>query len=126
VLIAGAGEDGGRAKTALTSKPDTAIRKQGALVRFAPLSDAGLAKWVRGEATRAGKEIEDAAVELLIRASHGNRATLACELEKAICYAGDARVVSLAAVEATCSYDPEDVMFRLVDAVSARNADRAL
>ena len=29
-------------------------------------------------------------------------------------------------VEAVCSYDAEDVMFKLVDAVSQKNADRAL
>ena len=48
------------------------------------------------------------------------------ELEKAICFAGDAPYITLDMVEETCSYNPEDVMFKLVDAISNRNADRAL
>jgi DNA polymerase-3 subunit delta len=82
--------------------------------------------WVVSEAARSGKKIAAQAAARIIAAGHGSRAAISNELEKAICFAGDAPLVTLSMAEATGSFDPEDVMFKLVDAIARRNADQAL
>jgi DNA polymerase-3 subunit delta len=127
VLRAAAPEDDrGRSKTALHAKVDAAVGERGFLVHCRSLSPEALGDWVEGEARKAGKGVESEAVERLVQSANGSRIALRNELEKAICYSGDAPYITLDMVEATCSYNPEDVMFKLVDAVSQRNADRAL
>jgi DNA polymerase III subunit delta len=126
-LRVGAAEDErSRGKTILSAKLDAAIKANGAAVQFKALTENALVSWLDGEAREAGKSLDEAAALRLIQAARGERTALGQELEKAICYAGDAKHISLEMVEATCTYDPEDVMFKLVDAISQRNADRAL
>jgi DNA polymerase-3 subunit delta len=127
VLRVGAAEDEkSRGKTVLTQKLDRAIGEAGVMVQCRALSDEDLAGWVGAEAARAGKRIEPAAARHVVATGRGLRSAIANELEKAICYAGDQPVVTLAMAQATASYDPEDVMFKLVDAIVRRNADAAL
>lgn len=127
VLRAGAGEDGTRkAKTILTTALDSAIRSAGIIHECAALSAEGLIEWLIGEARRAGKDLEEDAAEGLIHAARGDRIALGNELEKAICYAGQHHVIALNDVEAVCAHDAEDMMFKLVDAVSRKDADRSL
>ena len=127
VLRAGAGEDEGfRGKTALHPKLDAAIRDSGALVRFRALGEDQLTDWVISEAGAAGKRMSETAAQLLVQLAGGNRTVLRNELEKAICFAGDSAAIDAPMVEAILSHDPQDVTFKLVDAISRRNADRAL
>jgi DNA polymerase-3 subunit delta len=127
VLRVGAAEDEkGRGKTVLTQKLDKAIGESGVMVHCRALSDEDLAEWVAAEAAKSGKRIEPAAARHVVATGRGSRAAIANELEKAICFAGDQPVVTLAMARATASYDPEDVMFKLVDAIVRRNADSAL
>ncbi len=126
-LRVAAGEDEkSRGKTILTSRLDTAIKEQGVAVQCRPLAEEDLVDWVIGEAAREGKRIAPDAARRVVAAAQGSRDAMGHELEKALCYAGDSPVVTLAMVEATCSYDPEDVMFKLVDSISRRNAEQAL
>ena len=127
VLRAGAGEDeGARGKTALHPKIDAAVKETGAVVRFKALGEEQLVDWVIREAESSGKRISDSAAQLLVQLAGGNRTVLRNELEKTICFAGDAVAIDSPMVEAILSHDPQDVTFKLVDAVSRRNADRAL
>lgn len=126
LALRAASDDDGRTKTALTPKLDAAIREHGILVRCRALVPEALADWLVAEAASAGKKLDRRAAELLARAGNGDRTALGNELEKAICYAGESSAISVSMVEAICSFDAEDVMFKLVDAVGHRNADRAI
>lgn len=124
--VSAAEDEKGRGKTVLTQKLDRVIAETGVLVQCRALSDEDLAEWVAGEAAKAGKRIEPAAARHVVATGRGSRSAIANELEKALCYAGEQPVVTLAMARATSSYDPEDVMFKLVDAIVRRNADSAL
>jgi DNA polymerase-3 subunit delta len=124
--VAAAEDEARRGKTAVSAKLDAAVKAHGALVQCKALSGQAMVDWLFIEARNAGKSLDDAAAERLIQAARGDRVAMLNELEKALCYAGDRPDITLDMVEATCSYDPEDVMFKLVDAISQRNQDRAL
>jgi DNA polymerase-3 subunit delta len=124
--VAAAEDEKSRGKTVLTTKLDNAVKAHGSTVQFKAMSEQGLMDWLEGEARAAGKTLNEEAAQRLIQAAHGERIALRNELEKAICYAGSAKHINFEMAEATCSYDPEDVMFKLVDAISQRNADRAM
>jgi len=124
--VAAAEDEKSRGKTILTAKLDAAIRARGATVQCKPLTEHDLLDWLAAQARAAGKRLGEEAGLRLIQSAHGDRTALVNELEKALCYVGDGPAITLEAVEATCSYDPEDVMFKLVDAITRRDADRAL
>jgi DNA polymerase-3 subunit delta len=126
VLVVGAEEDESGRKTILNAKLDAAIRAHGAVVSFRALTEEALREWVHRRARSAGKQIEPEAAERLALASHGDRTALRNELEKAICYSGERPSITMEDVQATGSYDPEDVMFKLVEAITLQNADRSL
>jgi len=126
-LRVGAAEDErSRGKTVLTAKLDAAIREQGILVQCRALSAEDMVDWVIAEAAQAGKQLAPDAAERIVHAGKSSRTAIANELEKAICFAGDSRAITLAMAQATSSYDPEDVMFKVVDAIVRRNADQSL
>jgi len=124
--VAATEDEGPRGKTAISPRLDAAVREHGLLIRCRRLREEELADWAVAHARRAGKELAEEAAHLLVHAARGDRHVLAAELEKALCYAGERPVVTLRDVEAVRSYDPEDAMFKLVDAVCQRNPDRAL
>jgi DNA polymerase-3 subunit delta len=124
-MVSAEEEESGR-KTILNAKLDAAVRAHGAVVSFKALSEEALREWVIRRARSAGKQIEPEAAERLILASRGDRSSLRNELEKAICYSGERSSILLEDVQATSSYDPEDVMFKLVEAITWQNADRSL
>ncbi|HXG22992.1 MAG TPA: DNA polymerase III subunit delta [Chthonomonadales bacterium] len=127
VLRVGAVEgEKGRSKTVLTAKLDEAIRSCGATVQCRALANPELLEWLTSVAAAAGKQIETNAGQRLIEAAHGDRTVLRNELEKAICFVGDAPQITLIDVDTVCSLDPEDVMFKLVDAISRQDANPAL
>ncbi len=126
VLRAGAQEEGYRSKTALHPKLDAAIKEAGAVIQFRAFGEDQLVDWAIAEARTAGKQMTEEAAQLLVQKSGANRAALRNELEKAICYAGDSASIGAKAIEAILSHNPEDVTFKLVDAISQRNPDRAL
>lgn len=124
--VAAAEDEKSRGKTILTARLDAAVRAHGSIIQCRALTEEDLLDWLAGEARTAGKRLHEEAGLRLIQAARGDRMALANELEKAVCYVGDAKEITLAVVEATCSYDAEDVMFKLVDAITQRNADQAL
>lgn len=127
VLRVGAAEDEkGRGKTILTAKLDEAIRTRGATVQCRALANSDLLEWLTSEAAAAGKQIDTNAGQRLMEAARGDRTILRSELEKTICFVGEAPRITLADVETVCSFDPEDVMFKLVDAITRQDANSAL
>jgi DNA polymerase-3 subunit delta len=127
VLRVGASEEEkGRSKTALTAQLDAAIRSEGALIRCRALANEELLAWLTAEAAVAGKELEADAGQRLMEAARNDRMALHNELEKVICFVGKAPRITLADVEAVCSCDPEDVMFKLVDAITRQDSNASL
>lgn len=124
-LVCG-GEEAGRGKSVLTARIDALARSTGCIVHCRALDAEGLVDALCAQAAAADKELEEGAARRLAAVGHGDRVLLAGELEKAICHAGDAPRVTLADVEAVCGNSAEDVVFRLVDAVGHRSAERAL
>lgn len=124
--VAAAEDEKSRGKTLLTAKFDRAAYAVGAVVQCRALSEQGLQDWIEAECGAAGKRIEPAAAARLIQAAHGDRIALQGELEKAVCYIGDGKIITRASVDAVCSFDPEDVMFKLVEVISQRDPDRSL
>jgi DNA polymerase-3 subunit delta len=124
--VAASEDEKSRGKTILTSRLDTAIKEHGVAVLCRALSDDDLVDWVVDEAASVGKKLAADAARRIVAAGQNSRTAIKNELEKTLCFAGDSQIVTLAMADATCSYDPEDVMFKLVDAISRRNADQSL
>jgi DNA polymerase III delta subunit len=120
VIVAAAPEDRGKGKTALTIKIDNAVKKTGEIILCEDPKPEELAKWLIDICATLGKRLEPAAAQKL--AELGDRLTARNELEKAFAYVGDAPIVSKAAVEETRSFDPEESLFKLVDAIFLKDA----
>ncbi|MEP6754828.1 MAG: DNA polymerase III subunit delta [Chthonomonadales bacterium] len=117
--------DRGR-KTCLTAKLDNAISSVGTIIEFRALSEEALSDWLISEAARFGKLLDGAAAHRLSAVAPDDRIALRNELLKAVAFAGDSTRVTRDHVEAVVYHDPEDVMFKVVDAVSHRNLDLSL
>lgn len=126
VFRVAAEEEGSRAKTAIGVKFDNAVKAKGAIVHCKQLTEGELIAWINAEIKVEGKSISPDAASKLIQAAQGHRIALRNELEKAICYAGDAKNITLEMVETVATFDPEDVMFKLVDSIAQRKTDEAL
>jgi DNA polymerase-3 subunit delta len=125
-LRAGAEDEGSRGKTVLTPKLDAALRKVGDLFRCRQLTQEALQDWLIAEARRAEKRLDPEAAGRIIQIGFEDRRALRNELEKAICFVGESKNIGVDDVEAVCSYNAEDVMFKLVDSISQRNPDRSM
>jgi DNA polymerase-3 subunit delta len=119
-------EANSRSKTALSAKADAAFKEHGCFVRLRAPSREELASWAQIEARKCGKNLEPRAAVRLVEMSLGERRLLEQELEKLICFAGTDPAITLSQVEQVATSNPQDVMFRLVDAVANRNAEQAL
>jgi DNA polymerase-3 subunit delta len=113
-------------KTAITTAIDNAVKKKGLLVRCKLMKEEEIAHWLVELAQKAGKRLDWEAAVKLVSSAPTDRIALRNELEKAICFAGDRQVITLEDADEICSKNPEDVIFRLVDAVADKNAANAL
>lgn len=126
VLVAAAPDEQSRAKTAISAEVDGAVKKSGALVAFPTLGPTGLVDLAVAQAMQQGKHLQGSAATRLVEIARKDRRAMANELAKAIAYVGNRDSILVKDIEAVGSVDPEDVMFRLTDAVARRSTDRAL
>ena len=116
----------GRSKSGvLPSVLEKAIREVGAIVRCSALDAAGMADWAVRYAREFGKDLHRPAAQRLV-APGDDRIGLRHSLDKLIAYVGDRSAIGLDDVDAVVAQAPEDVMFRLIDAVSGRRVGDAL
>lgn len=109
----------------LTAALDAAVREVGLLVRCPALNEDGLRRWLAATVRAQGKTIAAEALTRLV--SRGNdRIALGLELDKVLVYVGERKTITKADVDAVVATDPEDVVFRLVDAVCGRRTGEAL
>lgn len=118
----------GKAKRAsvVVAELASAVKKEGKVLDFALPRADDVRAWVQNEAKRGGKTIAPDALALLGQLPGEDLNRVGSELEKAACHAGDAPMITLEDVEATQSRTPDDVIFKLCDAVGARRPAEAL
>lgn len=124
--VASSEDDSSRQQTALTKKIDQAVSKVGDIISCNTMKQEDLIGWMREYAAGVGKNLEPQAAMRLFQAIGNDRQALRNELEKIICFVGDAKKISVDDVNNVCSNNPEDVIFKLVDAVTSKDANRAL
>lgn len=126
-MVVGPSEERVRGKASVAGPGlDAYAEERGVILRFAAPSAADLADRAVELARAEGFQLSADAAERLVQAAHGDPRGLRNELAKVLSYAGEGKRLTLAHVDAVCSVDPEDVMFRLVDAIGHRLAHRAL
>jgi len=74
----------------------------------------------------AGKKISAEALALFLQRAGADFGILATEAQKLVDYVGDEAQITRADVEAVTSETPEEKVFKMVDAVAAKNAGAAL
>jgi DNA polymerase III delta subunit len=110
----------------VTTELTNAVKKSGQIVDFAVPKADDVRAWVLAEARELGKELAPDAVALFSQLPTEDLQRLRSELAKAAAHAGDAPRISGADVEATLSRSPDDVIFKLCDAVGNRRTGEAL
>lgn len=103
-----------------------AVKKLGDVVDFGLPKAEDMRAVLVSAAKRLGKALDPDALALLVQLPGEDIRRAGVELEKAVLYAGDAPRVSVADVEAVLSRGPDDVIFKLCDAVGARRPKEAL
>lgn len=82
--------------------------------------------WVQEQVTQAGKRIEPSAIQMLVKQTGLDQGLLKMELEKLLCYVGDARDVSATAVGAICTSIDIDTVWQFAEAIFKRDAAKSL
>jgi len=103
----------------------TALEKKGMAVKFAPLDDAALGKWVRSQFKSQGKKItaEDAAYLTFVCGRE--LMNLSGEIGKLAAYAGNREEILRSDIDQVATRSLECTVFQLVDALVARKEGEA-
>lgn len=121
-------EDGKTKKQSVVALELTnAVKKVGQVIEFSLPKSEDVRGWVTQEAKRTwGKTLAPDAVSLLSQLPGDDLNRVGTELAKAALHAGDAPSITGADVEATLSRTPDDVIFKLCDAIGMRRTQEAL
>lgn len=103
-----------------------AISKYGIEVTFDPLKDKELILWIRTAFKRAGKIISPQDAEYMALMAGNDLASLVHEIDKIVNYTGNAKSVSAHDIDAVVTRVSAANIFKLVDAIGDRDADKAL
>lgn len=105
-------------------KLSQAIAKKAAAVRFDPLSDAELNRWIASQFKPLGKAIAPQTAMQLAFTSGRELMTLAQEIRKLAAYAGDRAEITREDVEKVATHTAECTVFQMTDAlVAGREAE---
>ena len=120
-------EDGKvKRQSVVATELTAAVKKVGRIVEFAMPRADDVRGWIQQEARLLQKNISGDALALLAQLPGEDLQRIRTEMEKAAAHAGDAATISASDVEATLSRSPDDVIFKLCDAVGSRRAAEAL
>lgn len=100
-------------------KLSQAIAKKAAAVRFEPLSDAELNKWIAAQCRQLGKTIAPQTAMQLAFTSGRELMTLAQEIRKLAAYVGDRAEITRGDVEQIATQTAECTVFQMTDALVA-------
>ena len=120
-------EDGKtKRQSVITTELTNAAKKHGKVIDFGLPRAEDMREWIQAEAARQHKKLAPDAVALLTQLSGDDLQRMGSEIAKAAAHAGDAATITGADVEATLSRGPDDVIFKLCDAVGHRRTAEAL
>ncbi len=120
-------EDGKTKKGSVaTTELVNAVKKLGKVVEFALPAAGDLREWLINHARHIGKTLAPDALAVFAQLPADDVRRVQTELEKAAAHAGDSPTITGADVEATLSRSPDDVIFKLCDAVGMRKTPEAL
>ena len=100
--------------------------KKGALVECAPLTDTALARWLMEEVRGRGKALAAADAQEMVALCGKELSALRHELEKLCDYVGERERIRAEDIRRIVTRSLEYTVFQLVDAVVAKQADRAI
>lgn len=89
-------------------------------------SERELTVKIVSDCKKEGKQITDEAVNYMIDQAGMSYGFLMMELEKVLSYRIDAEVITLADVQDICTYQAEDKIFDMIDAIGYQNRDKAI
>ncbi|MBB6052423.1 DNA polymerase III subunit delta [Armatimonas rosea] len=112
--------------SAVSTELANAVKKLGEVRDFALPKVEDLRGHLIQEARRLGKTLDSEALALLSQLPADDVRHIGTELEKAALHAGTNAKITAADVEATLSRGPDDVIFKLCDAVGMRKPKEAL
>lgn len=116
----------GKKDVKLSADLQKAIEKTGVIYDCSTLTDDEAMQWVRETLVEWGQKIEANALRLLVSRAGTELRRLQIEVEKLSLMIGAATTIRLADVELMTPRLAEESVFRLTDAVAARNAARAM
>lgn len=120
-------EDGKvRRQSVVSTDLANAVRKMGDVVDFAAPKAEELRPRLIAAARAMGKTIDSGALALLLQMPSDDLRHAEVELEKAALHAGDSDRIGIADVEAVLSRGPDEVIFKLCDAVGGKRSAEAL
>lgn len=99
---------------------------QGKTQRGEKIAELKALELIEAEVRRSSKVIRREVAQLMVQLAGLDRGTLVSECEKAILHSGDSEEVTLSDVEATVSPTRQAKSFAFVDAVAARDLEKAL
>ena len=115
-----------RKQSVVIAELSTAVRKVGDIEDFEAPKAEDLRPRLLEIARGAGKTLDSGALSMLLQLPSDDLRHAEIELEKALLHAGDADRVGIADVEAVLSRGPDEVIFKLCDAVGSRRGAEAL
>ena len=120
-------EDGKvKRQSVVVTELTNAVKKVGQITDFALPKAEDSRDYLTQAAREAGKKLSSEAMALLSQLPAEDVGRLATEVAKAAAHAGDAPIITAADVEAVLSRSPDDVIFKLCDAVGMRKTGEAL
>ncbi len=120
-------EDGKTKRSSVVgSELSGAVKKLGEIVDLAAPRPEDLRGVLVQQARALGKTLDPDALALLVQLPPEESSRAGVELEKAALHAGVSAKITRADVEATLSRSPDDVIFKLCDAVGGRKTAEAL
>jgi DNA polymerase-3 subunit delta len=93
---------------------------------FTPLRPGELSRWIAARAQEKGGRIEPGAIRVLATYVGNDLRLLDSEIEKLLTYAGEERAVTEKDAQLLVSYAREADIFAMVDALGARDTQRAM
>lgn len=105
----------------------TAVKKCGYIAEAKAYTPQKLAEWVAGTLSRKyGKRVKESTVQYFIQKSGSDMYTLSSEMKKLRDYTEGRDIVEISDIDAICTVSIEDRVFELTEAVTQKDAKRAL
>ncbi len=100
--------------------------KNGRTVQFTRQKDAVLKKWILSQLKKEGKKITEPVMNAFLECTGDDMELISQELEKLLCYTMEKDVISAEDVKAVCVPSVGNHIFDMIDALAAKNRQRAM